>query len=80
MNGLAPRYFFSAVLHDQNVYIFGGTNIFHFSLEGLYQCDLGNFLSFKYSTIKSLKFFFSSFSNEEKEEGKFHQINIYTNI
>ena len=41
MRGIEPRFFFSAELHDHIVYIFGGTNIFHFSLEGLYQCDLG---------------------------------------
>src|SRR3990167_436509 len=44
VDGIEPRCFFSAVLHDQSLHIFGGSNICYFSLEGLYYCDLGLYL------------------------------------
>lgn len=39
-HGISPRFFHSAIVHDDYMYIFGGRNLYHFSFSDLYKCSV----------------------------------------
>eukprot|EP01091_Cochliopodium_minus_P009647 TRINITY_DN2416_c0_g1_i1.p1 TRINITY_DN2416_c0_g1~~TRINITY_DN2416_c0_g1_i1.p1 ORF type:complete len:509 (-),score=94.25 TRINITY_DN2416_c0_g1_i1:8-1534(-) len=49
----SPRYFFSSVVCDQMLYVFGGCNVYNFVFEEFFKCPLDSSNSKEISNIKS---------------------------